>query len=157
MSQRLEIKKSPVPIEIQTGLVALVALLLFLTTSKIVVLINNIIPSDTQLLAVVIKVLALGVAAGAVAMTWFRETRQKYYLEGSSIVLQNMEISGRKGEAIINPKHAPKIALSRSFFGRRFDYGDIILEIDSYSHKNTYHLKNVAHPEKVITELRSRL
>lgn len=157
MSARFEIKKSHIPIEIQTGIVALVAILLFLTTSRIVRLVDDVIPANTRTLALAVRIIALIIAVLAVVVTWLRETRQKYYLEENSLIIQNGGLGGRKAQEIITPKHAPKIELSRSFFGSQFGYGDISLQVDSYSHKTTYVLRNVLNPEKIIAELRARL
>jgi hypothetical protein len=157
MSNRVAIPKSFIPIQIQTGIVGLVALLLFLTTSRIVRLIDDFVPTDIDTLAFIIRVIALVVAVGAVYVTWKRENQQKYYLEGSSLIVETSGMSGSKAQEIITPKHASKIELSRSFFGNQFGYGDIIIQLDSYSHRSTYRLRNVLNPEKVIAELRARL
>lgn len=157
MNERIEIKKSHIPIEIQTGIVGLTALLLFLTTSRIVRIVDDFIPANISALTWGIRITALVIAVLAVVVTWVRSTRTKYFLEGSSLVIENAGLTGRKAQEIITPKHASKIELSRSFFGNQFGYGDIFIALDSYSHKNTYELKNILNPEKVIAELRARL
>lgn len=157
MSKQIEIKKSPIPIEIQTAVVGFTALLLFLTTSRIVRIVGDVIPADTRTLGIIIRVVALTVAVLAVLVTWLRETRRKYYLDGGSLIIENGGMAGRKAQEIITPKRASRIELSRSFFGNQFGYGDILIEVDSYSHKNSYQLKNIENPEKIIAELRTRL
>lgn len=157
MNERIEIKKSHIPIEIQTGIVGLTALLLFLTTSRIVRIVDDFIPANISALTWGIRIIALIVAVLAVVMTWIRNTRKQYFLEGGTLIIQNTGISGKKAQEIITPKRASRIELSRSFFGNQFGYGDILIEVDSYSHKKTYELKNILNPERTIAELRARL
>ncbi len=157
MNERYEITKSYIPIEIQTALVGLVAFLLFLTTSRMIGIVDDMIPADTGTLALLMRLIVFVIAILSVVATWIQNTRKHYFIDGRSLIIQNAGLGGRKAQEIITPKHAPKMTLSRSFFGNRFGYGDIRIDVDSYSHKTSYELKNILNPEKVIAELRARL
>lgn len=157
MNERYEIPKSYIPAQIQTVTVGLVAFFLFITTSQIVRAVDSLIPADTKALSLMIRVVALAIAVLAVVATWVNNTRRHYYIEGNSLIINNSGVSGRKAQEIITPKHSSRIELTRSFFGNRFGYGNIIIAVDSYSHKTTYELKNILDPEAVVKELRTRL
>lgn len=157
MNQRYEIPKSYTSAQIQTGIVALIAVLLFLTTSRIVRLVDSFIPGGDGSLAFTIRFIALLVAVVSVIVTWTRTTRRRYYIDGSSIIIENTGSGGRSSQEIITPKRASKIQLTRSFFGQKFGYGNILIETDSYSHKGITELKDIVNPEAVIEQLRARL
>lgn len=157
MSSRYEIPKSYLPIKIQTVIIGLVALLLFLTTNRIIHLIDEVIPAETTTISFILRSVALIVAILSVVATWVRSTRSHYFLEDGSLIIKSSGLLKHGSQQIITPHHTSQLVLTRSFFGSRFGYGDIIIETDSPSQKRTHTLKNIVNPEKIIAELHSRL
>lgn len=157
MSKRYEIKKSYAMIKFQTALVAIVALVLFLTTSQILRIMGSFIPANTTGLGVTIRLIILVIGVLSVLLTWIRAQRRKYFLEDGRIIIQNGGIIGNHSEEIITPQHASKLRLIRSSLGNKLGYGTVVVEVDSFSRKSVYELKNIVEPEKVIAELQARL
>jgi hypothetical protein len=157
MSKQYEIKKSYEMIKLQTAAIAIVGLILFFTTSRIVRIIDNFIPADTSSLALLVRLTALVVGVLCVSLAWFRATRRRFYLEDNRLVIQNGGIYGSQSQEVIIPQHASKLRLVRSLLGNKLGFGSIIIEVESFSRKSVYELKNVQDPEKVIAELKARL
>jgi len=144
-------------IKLQTVVIAIIALLLFLTTSRIVRIIDDFITADTSSIALAVRLTALVIAVLCVALAWLRATRQRFYIEDNRLVIQNGGMYGSNSQEIIIPQHASKMKLVRSFLGNKLGYGTVIIEVDSFSRKSVYELKNIVDPEKVIAELQARL
>lgn len=157
MSQRYTIIKSRTPATIQTAVVAICALLLFVTTSSIVRIIDNVIPADTRMLALIVRLVLLVIAGLAVITTWFRDINKRYYVEDGRLIIENTSLSGHSEQTVVTMKHSPTLSLSLPFLGKLFGYGTIAIEIDSYSRKTEYLLRHIEHPQKTLAELKTRL
>lgn len=153
----IEIPKSYVYAKIQTGIVTVVGMLLFFLTSYIVRIIDNEIPIDTSTSAFVIRLVALILMLLAISVTWFHNINTHYYIDDSSIIIQNsknlMQASSRE---IIKPNKVSKITMNKTMLGRIFNYGCVSIQVGDI-HKTTYKLSNILHPEKIVAELQTRL
>lgn len=153
----IKIKKSYTFAKIQTGVVALISITMFIITSVIINKIDNITVSDTSSLALLINMIVFAIGIMAILTTWANNTQKNYYLDGKSIIIENSQnLTGRTSQEIISPKQISRIRLEKSSFGNMFDYGTIIIETN-HINKEIYKLKNIKRPEKVIAELRARL
>lgn len=157
MNETYQIKKSYTSTKVKTIIVALIAALLFLTTSRIVGIIDDLFQADTQSLALLVRAVAFSVGLLSVVLTWVRDTKSSYSIEGGRLVIQRGSLTGKSKQEIITPPQAPKVRVLRSLLASRFNYGTIALDVDYFSHRTTYELKDVADPEKVVAELTARL
>jgi uncharacterized membrane protein len=157
MNNRIELKRTQKPAELQTVSIAIIVLVLLIITGQIVRAIDSFVPANTTVLALLTRLVSVAVGAISVYVTWVRNTRIRYYIEDNSLVIQNVGLVGRKAQEIITPKQAPKIILEKTFLGNRLGYGNILVEVDYFSKKSIYELKHIIDPEKAITELRARL
>lgn len=157
MNKRIELKRTQKPVELQTAAIAVIVLILLIITGQIIRIVDNFIPANTTMLALLIRIISIIVGAVSVYITWIRNTRIRYYIEDSSLIIQNAGLVGRKAQEIITPKQAPKIILEKTFMGNKLGYGNIIVEVDYFSKKSSYELQYIVDPENAITELRARL
>ena len=157
MNKRIELKRTQKPAELQTAAIAVIVLILLIITGQIIRIVDNFIPANTTMLALLIRIISIIVGAVSVYITWIRKTRIRYYIEDSSLIIQNAGLVGRKAQEIITPKQAPKIILEKTFMGNKLGYGNIIVEVDYFSKKSSYELQYIVDPENAITELRARL
>ncbi|MCA9301385.1 hypothetical protein H6801_04275 [Candidatus Nomurabacteria bacterium] len=157
MNKRIELKRTQKPAELQTAAIAVIVLILLIITGQIIRIVDNFIPANTTMLALLIRIISIIVGAVSVYITWIRNTRIRYYIEDSSLIIQNAGLVGRKAQEIITPKQAPKIILEKTFMGNKLGYGNIIVEVDYFSKKSSYELQYIVDPENAITELRARL
>lgn len=157
MNKRIELKRTQKPAELQTAAIAVIVLILLIITGQIIRIVDNFIPANTTMLALLIRIISIIVGAVSVYITWIRNTRIRYYIEDSSLIIQNAGLVGRKAQEIITPKQAPKIILEKTFMGNKLGYGNIIVEVDYFSKKSSYELEYIVDPENAITELRARL
>lgn len=157
MNKRIELKRTQKPVELQTAAIAVIVLILLIITGQIIRVVDNFIPANTTMLALLIRIISIIVGAVSVYITWIRNTRIRYYIEDSSLIIQNAGLVGRKAQEIITPKQAPKIILEKTFMGNKLGYGNIIVEVDYFSKKSSYELQYIVDPENAITELRARL
>lgn len=157
MNKRIELKRTQKPVELQTAAIAVIVLILLIITGQIIRVVDNFIPANTTMLALLTRMASIIVGAIAVYVTWVRNTRIRYYIEDNSLIIQNAGLVGRKAQEIITPKQAPKIILEKTFMGNKLGYGNIIVEVDYFSKKSSYELQYIVDPENAITELRARL
>lgn len=157
MNKRIELKRTQKPAELQTAAIAVIVLILLIITGQIIRVVDNFIPANTTMLALLARMASIIVGAIAVYVTWVRNTRIRYYIEDNSLIIQNAGLVGRKAQEIITPKQAPKIILEKTFMGNKLGYGNIIVEVDYFSKKSSYELQYIVDPENAITELRARL
>ncbi len=157
MNTRYEIVKSRTPAAIQTVLIGIAALILFVVTSRIVRILDGFIPADTRTLGAIVRIAALVVAVLCVVVTWYRDKYKRYYIEDGSLVIQRNGLTGHSQQEVIRLKHSPNLKLALPFFGKQFGYGTITIEVDSYSQKSEHVLRYIEQPEKVLAELRARL
>lgn len=126
-------------------------------TSRILSLAGSFTPSDTSSLGLAIRLVALTVAVLCVVFTWVVGKQTRYFLEGNRIIIQKAGLSGVTSEEVITPQHTSRLRLVRSSLGSMFEYGSIMIEIESFSQKSVYELKNIEQPEKTLAELKDRL
>ena len=91
-------------------------------------------------------------------VSWSHSTQKKYFLDNKSIIIEKSGIglTGKTSQEIISPNNISRIKLEKSSLGNMFNYGTIIIETN-HINKEIYQLVNIKEPEKVITELRTRL
>ncbi|MCA9339226.1 PH domain-containing protein [Candidatus Saccharibacteria bacterium] len=150
---KLKIKKNQDIVRVKVAIVAVIALFVFLLISNILRFMSDFITMDTTAVGVMVRVIVIIVAVGAIFATWFQDKYEQYILDDDKLIIERGFLNARQQIIALGPSTVSNIDLSQPFFGGMFHYGTIRIDINNFGGKETYQLKNIDQPQKVFSAI----
>lgn len=156
---KVAIEKSQKLQQMRVITASIIAFLLVVLCFWILGLARDNLPFNAPITGLILHILVVGVAIGAVFATWAQDQFKTYELDDDKLIITSHFYGTSAGKQIItlNSKTVSKLHLRQSTIGKFYNYGNITIEIDRYSKKERHVLEGIDQPDQVIAELDSHL
>lgn len=154
MNEKTDIIRSKKPIELQMAGVVILALIVFIFTTQIFRGIDGIMPFDMSGLTSLARWFVILATIVCVAMVWLRGNKSSYFVTKDSIVISRGTF-GAKRKQVYGMEYVTGMSMNQSFFGSKFNYGHITLDLSLMTAAEVVRLTNVENPETTLQMLRT--
>ncbi len=157
MNNDLPIAKSSVPLTVQMIVIAVIGSALFLLVSRILRAIGDFVSFDASSLGNLVRLLVLLLVVLAILSAYANAKKIKYSISTTAITVTVGSYVGQKQKHIHSIAAFTSIVLDQSPLGARYNYGNIVLNMDRLGSSEKIILKNIDNPDVVIKDIRSKI
>jgi len=149
MTEESQIAKSPAPAIIQTTVITVIGVILFLLVSSALTVIGSFISYDASSLGNFVRLLVVLLVALAILSVHTNVQKMKYSMSSAGITTSTGNIVGKKHLQIYNLAIITSIELDQPALNDKFHYDNINLNIDM--------LENIERPKAIVANICSKL
>jgi uncharacterized membrane protein YdbT with pleckstrin-like domain len=111
-------------------------------------------PNAESLLNSIVWVVLLSLWIWYSITSWLGRTKENYYLGPEALYVQSKTGIFGRSEAAYNYEQVASVHVTESFWGKRFNYGDVSVLLKEGNHQLL--LRQVDHPSEVVSTIRQK-
>jgi hypothetical protein len=152
MNQTIE--KSLQPVKFQLAVLGVSGFLLSLFASRLIRAFDDVVTDiDLSGLAKISWLLVIGFTILAMILAWINSKSAVYELTKDSIIIGGSGLSGASNKKVYSVLHVTSVSVKQTWFGRKYNYGRVIVNMDRLEDNRTLRLVNIIDPGKVADQI----
>jgi uncharacterized membrane protein YdbT with pleckstrin-like domain len=153
MNEKIDLKRSEIPMMMQLIVVGISGIVLFVFASQLFRAIDNLIPLDTSGLTSYARLILFVLLLVALGLVYIKSKKVSYYMTKDSITVVKGTF-GAKNKRIYGLDAVTGMNMSQSFLGSKMNYGNITVDLSMMTSAETVQLTSLENPNKVLEQIR---